>query len=385
MQKVLVLAVALFAVGAVGCSRLTDTAEPEAGSTPDQDGGGGTAGAAGRGDSSASAGRAGGGGESGGDGGSDSGTVEPPHLLNVPWLLDIHGTGPDDVWAVGFTGVVLHFDGKGWTQTVDDFSVDLLYVWASAPGGDLWIVERSGWEQTEQRRLLRGQPGSWSEVDPGKLPGELVGRPWGTGPEDIWVTGYAEEEGGRAATVHHFDGVSWSIPASGIGGHLDGVWGSGPGDIFVAGSDGSGYGGYIAHFANGQFDWNEYPESWIGGLWGSGPDDVWAVGGDLLHYDGSAWTRAEKPPVYYMFQGVWGSGPNDFWAVGSQGTSATGVYGVILHWDGAAWTEAAVTPPNELRNIWGSGPDDVWAVGSGAIYHYNGSEWALTPAEEIAL
>ncbi len=320
-----------------------------------------------------------------GDGNTDAGSDAMAHPLNVPWLLDIHGTGAGDVWAVGFGGVVLHYDGDGWTQTVEDESVDLLHVWDSSPGGEIWLVERTGWAETEQRRLLRGRPGSWQEVDPGKLEGELVDRPWGTGPGDIWVTGYTGEEGDRYGVIHHFDGASWSSPAAGTGGHLDCVWGSGRDDIFVAGNDGSGYGGYIAHFADGQFDWNEYPDSWIGGLWGSGPNDVWAAGEDLLHYDGSEWTPTEKPPEYHMFHGVWGSGPDDFWAVGSQGTTAIGVSGVILHWDGAAWTEAAVTPLNELWNIWGSGPNDVWAVGSGAIYHFDGSEWTLTRAEEIAV
>jgi len=317
--------------------------------------------------------------------GTDDGIHQPAHLLNVPWLLDLHGAGPDEVWAVGFGGVVLHFDGAGWTQSVDNSSVDLIHVWASSPGGDLYVVERTGSAETEQRSLLRGRPGSWQEVDLGTLEGELVDRPWGVSLNDIWVTGHKEEEGSLYGVVHHFDGVAWTIPASGIGGHLDGVWGSGPDDIFVAGNDGTGYGGYIAHFADGEFDRYEYPESWIGGIWGSGPDDVWAVGAELLHYDGSKWTEVEKPPVVYMFRSVWGSGPNDVWVVGSQGTKRTGVSGVILHWDGAFWTEATVTPINELNSIWGSGSDDVWAMGSGTIYHYDGIEWKQTSASEIAV
>lgn len=46
MQKVAGLVVAVFVVVAAGCSRLTETAKPEAGSTPDQDGGTRTSGAA---------------------------------------------------------------------------------------------------------------------------------------------------------------------------------------------------------------------------------------------------------------------------------------------------------------------------------------------------
>jgi len=69
--------------------------------------------------------------------------------------------------------MVLHWDGTSWTQ-VDDVGGDCVAIWAASPS-DIWIIERMGtaWDETEQRRLLRGQPGAWNEVDYGGQPGEL--------------------------------------------------------------------------------------------------------------------------------------------------------------------------------------------------------------------
>ena len=38
-----------------------------------------------------------------------------PDIIN--WVFAIWGTGPDDVFAVGRPGFILHFDGASWTRT----------------------------------------------------------------------------------------------------------------------------------------------------------------------------------------------------------------------------------------------------------------------------
>ena len=41
----------------------------------------------------------------------------------MPWLAAVTATGPDDVWALGWNGLVLHFDGKRWeTSAVRELS-----------------------------------------------------------------------------------------------------------------------------------------------------------------------------------------------------------------------------------------------------------------------
>lgn len=316
-----------------------------------------------------------------GDGGTRADAGAP---RTYPALLDVHGTSANDVWAVGYDGVVLHFDGTGWTQTNDEAHETLDSVWASEPAGDLWIVATRVEAGVELRRLLRGRPGAFQEVLPGLAPGELAQRVWGTGPDDVWLSAYTRGADGSTGSIHHASHDTWTLKASGAFGMLDGIWGTSASDVFLAGNDGSGFaGGYIAHFANGQFEHHEYQEQWIGGIWGTAASDVWAVGGGLLHFDGKSFSETRSPTAVPMLHGVWGSAADDYWAVGQQGTTATGVSGVILHWDGASWTESPTKPLVELRSVWGTARDDVWAVGTRSLYHFDGSAWQLTPISQI--
>ncbi|MBN9161526.1 MAG: hypothetical protein J0I07_11215, partial [Myxococcales bacterium] len=59
---------------------------------------------------------------------------------------DLHavwGTGPNDVWAVGAEGTILHFDGVAWTVSSTGLGsgqeVNLTGIWGSGPN-DVWAV-----------------------------------------------------------------------------------------------------------------------------------------------------------------------------------------------------------------------------------------------------
>jgi photosystem II stability/assembly factor-like uncharacterized protein len=85
------------------------------------------------------------------------------------WLYDVWASSPEDVFVVGSQGLILHFDGQGWTQ----------------------------------QRL----PSS----------GESLRAVHGSGPDDIWAVG------DQGALVH-FDGASWIEQGSGTDQNLSSVW-----------------------------------------------------------------------------------------------------------------------------------------------------------------
>ena len=65
----------------------------------------------------------------------------PPKVRPLPG----HGTiqavwsrGPDDVWAVGTDGLVLHFDGEFWSRLPIDTSTNLVAVHGA--GRTVWIA-----------------------------------------------------------------------------------------------------------------------------------------------------------------------------------------------------------------------------------------------------
>ncbi len=91
----------------------------------------------------------------------------PPETTSLPWLLDIWGSGPDDIYIVGRPGVLLHWNGTEWALQSLGTSETLTAVWGTGPT-DVFVVGHkglvyhfngSGWSQmgsgTSRNRLLR--------------------------------------------------------------------------------------------------------------------------------------------------------------------------------------------------------------------------------------
>jgi len=118
---------------------------------------------------------------------------------------------------------------------------------------------------------------------------------WGSGTHDVWVGGSRGDVGTfpgfppdpPTATLHHFDGTTWSAVT----------------------------------LPNGL---DPAPTS-IAGVWGTGASDVWAAAPPygLLHFDGTSWAATPLTSVPSAFVGVdggprsvWGSDACHVWAAG---------------------------------------------------------------------
>jgi hypothetical protein len=224
------------------------------------------------------------------------------------------GSAPDDVWAFGSGGTIVHWNGSTWSRVPS--------------GTDEWLSVA-----------------------------------WGSARDDVWAVGFG-------GTILHWNGGAWSPVASGTTYTLTRVWGKEPNDIWAVGHDGAAR-GTIVHW-NGS-EWTTvstaaFPP--LVGVWGSDREHVWAAGaaGTILRYDGVAWsaeTRATSADLYC----VWGNGPNDVWTVGFGGTTA--------HWDGSAWSVVPTGQAADFIGVWASGPADAWAVGRyGAVAHWDGVAWS---------
>ncbi len=55
----------------------------------------------------------------------DSGTTD--------YLLSVWGNSAKDVFAVGFNGAILHYDGRVWSRMESGTDVWLLGIWGSSP------------------------------------------------------------------------------------------------------------------------------------------------------------------------------------------------------------------------------------------------------------
>ena len=185
----------------------------------------------------------------------------------VPKLNCVWGSGPDDVWAGGDDGTMIHFSGVAFTMVA-----------------------------TASTASIRGL--------------------WGSGPNDVWAVGDAN-------TIQHWDGTAWSLVVGGqLFPELNGIWGIGPDEIWAVGD--GGYGGALARW-DGQ-TWS-YPRSQPNlvahAVWASGSTDVWVLAerGIILHTDEfglfSGPRQADLPGI---MNGIWGSAPGDVWTVGWAGT-----------------------------------------------------------------
>ena len=269
-------------------------------------------------------------GSSGGGGGSWSEqTVPAPSSLSAYTLWV---AGENDVWLGGTQ--IWHFDGTAWTERAP---MSVVHFWGFAPN-DIWAISES--------RVYRWSGTAWTEVLPTTgVVFESLWRIWGASSTDIYI---ANQDNSR---VYHYDGSIWTRTTLQFV-MVDALWGSGPNDIWLSGT------GDLYHYTG---TWTEYagndaPPS-VNSFWGFGPNDVWAAGtfDALSHWNGSAWTPVADEEVDESFNGIWGSAPNDIWAVGDNG--------MVAHFDGSSWS---VSRELDIRAsfsmVHGSSRTNVWAT-----------------------
>jgi hypothetical protein len=230
------------------------------------------------------------------------------------WVYGIWGSSSSDVFAVGESGTIVHFDG---------------YTWNPMTSGALYLL---------------------SDV-------------WGSSGSDVWAVG-------QFGAIFHYDGNSWSdwsLPGPSAP-DLWGVWGTSSTDVFFAGRDGN-----ILHYTNGStWDWRTVGTDDLFDVWGNSGSDVYVVGenGTILHYDGNPdgiWTTISSGTSVALM-GLWGSSSPDIFAVGQ--------YGTIVHYSPITGISVG-SYGSDLHSVWGSSLYDIYAAGSdGTILHYNGSIWS---------
>jgi len=253
----------------------------------------------------------------------------------------IWASSASDIFVVatnGGFGVVLHYDGHAWTESLrgtDSFRSPRA-VWGSSPT-DVFVA---GWGAT-----WRYNGSGWAETS---MDYELLTNIWGTSSQDVYAMGTADFTPNPTSFLH-FNGVAWT-----------GVEGAGW-------SYGSAY-----------------------DVAGSSPTDVYALGTvdappdappesdyqtqRLIHWDGSSWktsleSRGDAGPSMWA---VWSLGANDAFIVGGGGE--------INHFDGTSWTPMASPTTMWLRDIWGNAHTNVYTVGTGGILHYDGTVWKVINA-----
>lgn len=258
---------------------------------------------------------------------------------------------PDDVWAAGPDGV-MHWNGVSWIADVKGPGLPIVALWASGPR-DVWGVTSRG------SRVLRWRGVSWEEVPVEPALGVPVAPPWltisGSGPDAIWI-------GGLLGTIERWDGSAFRRVSTGTTASINDIWVAGPNDVWAVGENGTvlrdqGQ-GFVAFPSPGKAD-----ES-LQVVFSATPQDVWVSGTAGLHrYQGNGWLAG--PAVRMTTRGIWGVRPDDLWFVG--GLSAVDEIGIV-HWDGAQMSVVPLKVGTRLAGlsaVAGLPSGELWTVGAG--------------------
>ena len=274
-------------------------------------------------------------------------------------LFNLIAFSPEDAWAVGSAGAIVHWDGERWREmTAFSQYRGMLGLWARA-SDDVWAAGLT-WDDSHTINtrgvVMRFDGTAWREIP---SPSRAVMRAVAGDEHDVWVVG---DDG---AIVNWHDGVP-QVAASGTTKELDAVWVDAPGTAWVVGDN------TTLRLSDGAWRSVAAPPGTWRGIWGAGPGDAWAVGDHgIARLAGETWSAVSGVDARDL-AAVWGSRADDVWAVGDDG--------VTLHWDGRAWTRVFSDFAESLAAISGSSSDDVWAVsnsdqGGPSLIHWNGKFW----------
>jgi hypothetical protein len=275
-----------------------------------------------------------------------------PNVLN-----GVAGSGPADVWAVGYrfdsggNGKTLteHWNGSRWEIVPSPnvggsgflFAVSVLGP-DSAFAVGFFDNSPNGFPQT----LIEHWDGlTWTvQLSPNTTSFiNLFSSVVAVSKADAWAVGYGQdtESGFQEVLVAHYDGVDWKPVAT----------------------PNPGYKALMAVSA-------------------AASKDVWAVGiqvggpsaqpdGLAEHWNGSAWSIISTPDRDATLTAVAARGHGDAWAVGwSQSAAGSPRTSVAEHWDGATWTSVPTAGFGPTDNaLFGAAETPgglVWAVGTRA-------------------
>jgi hypothetical protein len=270
------------------------------------------------------------------------------------------GGGDERSVFAASTSTVLSFDGPGWRNIAGaDDSMSTVDIWGLSPD-DIWALGSSG------IRHFDGQKWTTSPCA-ADCTTTLGGGIWGVAQDDLW----AVLDGGR---IRHFDGETWTPVPSGTTAHLKALWGSSANDIWAVGVE------VIVHWDGETWTPVELPPIadfdtstvWFNNIWGSSKNDVYVAGdyGNLLHYNGTEWHLIDLGTDAHI-EGVYGSSKSNVWIVGDEST--------MFHFNGTAWTRIHPGTAAHYRDVWASDPGNLWIVGdAGEIGYYDGNGWTFS-------
>lgn len=241
---------------------------------------------------------------------SDASPVSPRIAAD---LLAIRGLSPRNVWAVGRDGLAAHFDGDVWSIVPTDSQEPWIGVWPFAPD-DVWIAGAAG--------IRRWNGAAFAELGPKAAVTAL----WASGPNNVYLVTNKE--------IIHFDGREFSVQTIRSSDQLNAVWGTDPEHVWTIGFSTTRRPGFGAVDKDGHWTFEAAPpRAFYFALWSNDSRELWAGANvaSIFHNSQGKWCReyimmAEGAAV----TGFWGATHADVWAVGARRDAMRQTRSVLL-------------------------------------------------------
>ena len=234
-------------------------------------------------------------------------------VANTQAIRGLWTLAPNDIWGVGDGGLLIHFDGSGWTPNPAVTTKDLRAIWASG-SNDIWAVGATG-------TVLHYASGAWTATTVGTK--DLKGI-WGSSPTEIWAGG---EVTGGTAIMRHYNGTTWTAVDTGVSAStVNAVYTSGPDFIYACGLE-IFSGGLLLRW-NG-VSWGKVTSQSADELrafWGKGRSSLLVVGdlGSVVRYDDPVgWTYVNKTNNVANLYAITADAQGTAYVVGDNGTVYT--------------------------------------------------------------
>jgi len=262
-------------------------------------------------------------------------------------LRDVWGNSSTDVFAVGLSGTIIHYNGSTWSVMTSPTTNDLWGVWGSN-ASDVFAVGDGG-------TILNFNGSEWVQMNSNSS--ESLRGIWGASGQDVFAVG-------SEFLILHYDGSAWIEMNKGQnGGMLWDIDGTNSSDVFTSGCYAS-----IMHYDGSNWSTLDSPVLCIAGLWANNHSDVFGVGtgGGFGYWDGSAVNFIATGTSLTLWD-VWGTSHDDVYMVGETGT--------IEHYNGSSCTGIEITSSENLYGIWGNDTGEIFVVGDNGTILRNIKPW----------
>ena len=266
-------------------------------------------------------------------------------------------------------GLMYYFDGETWKDVALSTSqggtiqgaIDLIAIYGFA-ANDIWAVGEHIYSNPnpppnflDSSLVIHFDGRKWTEVN--RRFRQRIFGVWGTSPTNVFAVG-------GDGIILHFDGVKWSSqflsPSAALG-----AIGGDASRYFVGGSIQAGGLDTLVAFANDGSGWKLLDKQFLGDYYSSprfGPSDFYSpvpgvyysVGWGIFRWQNTKWEKILSTEIF--MNDIYGTGPNNIFA--------TGQFGKAYHWNGSDWALLNLPFDKIPSDIWLTG---VWTDGKEAF------------------